>query len=729
MKRKKIQSIFYLLIVLSILIFPNITMLYNTINRQAKYSCSASLDAEDLVIDKGFSQWIHLNDQAESIGIYLSGGGTDTSKLKVQITQEDYTYEEILEVNQEDFYYVMIPALKKGDFCINLLSMTRNSDVLVKLSNDLTFGSFPYGNGYRSLKLDITTSYHMPYLKLKLVLIFVSIILGILSCYELFYKERIKWIPFFSMGIILCQLLCKYTITLLSNDAVFELSSVYIGSIFSSGWKGFWLDDAGYMPFFLKILCLILVKGFHILRYTPLILSLVSTITIAAILSFLTGPRFQEIADIKRRFLFTLILGCTQILIVQSQIVLPINMAYFGGLLVIYIYLLDLEKQDKSVIPWMFFSGLLVMSKGSFVVMIPVLLIILVITFCKKYRKTLLYTLYLLTALLFQCIYVVVCRPDMLKTAQGILGRMLRSVWVYLLTTQKWLFRSDNNTDTIALFILILLFHISMFLYTFRLCHRKERWGILLLSVQAISFGQIIINGTGFIHETGLGLDYMRTSAAFRYEKNSFFVELFILTVAFTFIAKTEKTVMQILVLALFIGGISLYPEEEYTANSQGNWNDYSTIMSSNTYAIPYSGYSENTIFIKNNSYICYIGGKDVVSGELYKNLWGVDQMIVDKEAPGFTDTYDLPATTRKLLAVYGFKSFVSQTDDIWCIFRDSEKNVLAKVKLATASERKITGYGVLLQTPIEGAATLSFVDCDENPICLRTGCYIVWEQ
>jgi hypothetical protein len=51
------------------------------------------------------------------------------------------------------------------------------------------------------------------------------------------------------------------------------------------------------------------------------------------------------------------------------------NVSYYGILLVVMIYMLDLEKQSNDIIPWCILSGLLLMSKGTFLVFAPIILV------------------------------------------------------------------------------------------------------------------------------------------------------------------------------------------------------------------------------------------------------------------------------------------------------------------------------------------------------------------
>ena len=177
----------------------------------------------------------------------------------------------------------------------------------------------------------------------------------------------------------------------------------------------------------------------------------------------------------------------------------------------------------------------------------------------------------------------------------------------------------------------------------------------------------------------------------------------------------------------LFLSGLSLYPQEQYVADSQGNWSAYSKIIAGNIYAVPTNNYSSKPYFIKNNSYMIYIGNRAVDSGYKLSGKWGVDESILLKNGNVLMNEYELPETNQKIYTVYGDKSFVSQTDDIWCVFWDSEKNVIDKVKLNTASDRKITGIGVIPTEPISNATVITFVDEDDSPIDLCTGCYIVY--
>lgn len=661
--------------------------------------------------------------------------------MNATFAQGDKTYDRNIAVTKTDFYDITDVPLQEGTFTLRLTAQ-EEEEVYAGLSDDLTFGSFEQDGLRSALRLRVTTSYHMDFLYAKFAFVLVSLALGIFCFYQIQIGKCEKWIMPATAGIICCQLLCKYTSTLLNNEAFYEIPTAYIGSILNDGWDGFWLDDAGYMPYLPKLLCLVFVKGLHLTRYTPLITSILTVAVISMILAFVTSERFKDIAAIEDRFLFALLLGCTQLFIVESELVLQLNLAYLGGILTAYIYMLDLEKQDIGIIPWMVLSGLLVMSKGTLMVLFPILMVVLVICLHGKYRKTSRYTVFLLAMLSLQAAYILWgpgrSTQRMLPRQNQLLVGFFRAIWVYGLAIEKWLFRLDSNTDALALLAVVYLTYAFVLLFSIRLCFKKgaRKWGFLLVSLQAAAFGQILISewasqiSRGFLQESGLGWNYIDNPANLRHAKNVILIATFlVILMFFAFVTSKQKHCMRLVFILMIIEGFSLYPHELYAVGTQGNWSGYGSVLESGAYAIPVNGNGIRNYFLKNNSYILCISKNGVETGPFVAGGWHADESMRLLDSDGTAWAIELPKRDWRICSVYAAKTFVSQTDDIWCEFLGEQGNVITKEKLITASRRKITGVGVIPEKPVKGATGIRFVDSQGQPVDLSAEFYIVYER
>lgn len=713
-----------------ILLLSNLTIITNSFGRESAYKCDDNMDDGKLLLrHESITQNFYLNDPVQTIGVYLAGEGT---KATIIIEQNEYKESFPVIIDSRNYYYISPSNMSAGFFTLSVTNDT-NDDIFVFLTKDLTLGSIT-DRSEIGIKSSIITQYNLPYSYGKIILLMVSMIIGMIACWIIISGKKTGSVFWLTAIIIALQIILKYTATVLSGEAYYEVPGVYLGNIFLDGWNGLLQDDAGYLPILLRIISILIIKVFHLTQFAPLIYALISVVVISLILSFITLNQFNSKMSLRARFIVSIILGCSQLLLVHSQMIFFINMAYFGSILLLFIYWLGEDSENMWL--WMILSGLLVASKGTFLILIPVLFVPLLLSYKGKKKKLFRYTLYLEGILFLQLFYVLFGPGEESAAAMNHLSEFVRiiskSILVYLYTTMKWLFRINENSDIITLLFFSSLFHVFVIALGAFFIWRRNSNGIILIGLQCTAFFQILLNELGaqrssrFLNTDSLMLQDMTKVPAYEYEKNVFLVPvLYIIVILFFMeIVKNYHSIQIICLMLLAISGLCVKPQEQYEVASQGNWTAYSKQISNDSFAIPNNNYTLSPKFLKRNCKILYYGNESV-SLKDFRGLSGVDESIRIENGMLRQHKYVLNDLKGSVNAVYASKSFISQTDNIYCLFLDDRGNEIGRIK-ATPNKNKISGIAFLADNALPKVKEIQFVTDTGDRIDLYMGIYVV---
>lgn len=743
----------YIVFVLSVLLFSTLPSILTDWCHEEQYICEQAQDTPPAMVrlsKKTIKQTISLCYKPTKIGIYFKntpGGGYDA---QVTISQNNIIFEKNLKISSEGFYYIESDDIAPGKFTISI-SANEDDCGAVLLSTDLSFGTL---NGedesLYSLLLDITTKRDNPYRNLKILLLSISITISILTCLLLWKwtntennlsKKQSSVIFLLSIGIITLQICCKFAFTIFSNNAYYETAGLYINNIKFGGISGFLMDDAGYLPLFPRIISFVCIKIFHILKYAPLIYELVTVVIIAGIFAFFLTKPYEQLLDIRIRFLIIIISGCSQLILVNSQIVLFFNVSYYGALLMMMIYLLDLEQQSKKIIPWCILSGLMLMSKGAYLVFAPLLLIFWVICLIKKKMKTALYTFFLGCMLSIQCFYVlfgpVKEHALSIGSIKDLFYIFINSIWIYFSSFLKIIFTNRSGINSYFLITLTIIINFIIFVYSRRLfC---KHFGYMLLFLQIAAFLQILLNQAGagrsqvFTNETQTGFFNLSEWPNYAYEKNVFLLFVLIWYLLLICIIQVQKikenekqhhySILAGIIVFLLFRSLLICSEEKYDTDNLKNWGAYSHQILFDSYAIPSTGNK----FIAKNAYISYIGTKEQ-SFNVYRGSYGVNE--AQKQKNKLTFYYALPDTdTTGLIAIYAQKSFIAQPNNIYCVLVDESGKEIMKLKATTQSHLPTKSIAFIFNIPIQNCKYVKFFNEFGKPITLQNDSYFVYQK
>lgn len=717
-------------VIFLLLLLPNLTIIINSFGRESTYLCDKNIDDGRLLLKhKSITQNFNLNDLVQKIGIYLEGKNT---KATIIIEQNGYKESFPIIVDSSNYYYISPSNLSGGGFTLSVLNDT-DDDMFVYLTKDLTLGSITDSLEV-GIKCSVTTQYNLPYSYEKIILLVVSVIVGMITCWVIISGKKPESVFWLTTIIIALQITLKYTATVLSGEAYYEVLGTYLGNIFLNGWNGLLQDDAGYLPILPRIISILIIKVFHLAQFAPLIYALISVFVISLILSFITLNQFEKKMPLCARFTFSIIFGCSQLLVVHSQMIFFINMAYFGSILLLFIYWLG--EDSENIWPWMILSGLLVASKGTFLILIPVLLVPLLFSYKGKKKKLFWYTLYLEGILFLQLFYVLFGPGEESAAAMHHLSEfvniILKAIIVYVYSTMKWLFRINENSDITILLFFTGLFHVFVLASSVFLIWRKNNNGIILIGLQCTAYFQVLLNELGaqrssrFLNADSLMLQDMAKVPAYEYEKNVFLVGVLYIVVILFFaeVMKNYHSIQIICLLLLAISGLCIKPQEQYEIASQGNWAAYSKQITNDSFAIPNNNYTLSPKFLKRNSKILYYGNESMSKND-FRGLSGIDENIKIEDEMRCQHKYIFNDLKGSINAVYASKSFISQTDNIYCLFLDDKGNEIDRIK-ATPNKNKILGIAFLADTALSNVKEIQFVTGTGDRIDLYTGIYVV---
>ncbi len=520
------------------------------------------------------------------------------------------------------------------------------------------------------------------------------------------------------------------------GEAYFEIEGLYFGDVYQKGLRGFFTGDAGYLPVFPKVISLFLIAILGVSKYAPFFMQIISLAVIAGVFAFFITENFSGYFSSKVRFLIVLIMSCTQLLVTESQMILFLNFSYFGILLAAYIYMLNLEK--KSVTGWCLVSGLMIASKGTYLVLLPIIAAVIPLCIrCKKYR-TLKYTLWLEFCLLVQLIYVFFSSSNEKVIADTnikfFIKQTLSAIWYYIATVVKIIFLMNEHINPFAVFFFGILILLFVHGYILVLISRKNANGILLICLETAAFLQILINQLGnersakFVNESGIGLRELSSTPLYTYEKNVFFVYVFLMMAALFLIhefmtQKHQRRLGMIILIGLAAKGMLLRPQDMYVEDSIGNWMGYSVMLTQSDYAIP--NYNTKR-FLINNCRIAYLGEKQHLPTGPFRGLSGIraEDIVYFDDPNRRKYCLDESIAQNRLLAVYTQKLFLSQTDDIYCVFRDSNNHIVWK-QPAVTSDMRTLAVGFIPDAPVENCSSFEFRNKNGEIIDLQSFCFL----
>lgn len=399
--------------------------------------------------------------------------------------------------------------------------------------------------------------------------------------------------------------------------------------------------DAGYIPLIQRITAVLLVKVFHIINYYPFASQLIAISSIAIFSSIINLNIFRKIHDSSAiRFILGISIG----LISDYELNVFINFIYYGAFLLFLLFFIDKEKLNKFLmIILSILSSAILLSKGQFIVFIPVYLFFTFFHFKRKEIKSFIYFLSGFMAGLIQFFILLNTQP---KTTNGIFLYMfmvLKTTYFLFLTYKHSILGyidKEGTTFLLVGFILSLIFLglkkayekkemaiIYMFLLANFIAFCSLFLSVMLVTKKVDNHTQNIINTAS--SSKSLSTTSIKVLTEIHKErtddKNIFDIKyyanlrsLFIsnlliffigsLIIIYIFPNKSQKIIVLLLICfssgAFFQikGNESL--DQKYKSFSQ--WNEYGKLLKEETYCIPVNFYTAWFLIKKDCYFLAY---------------------------------------------------------------------------------------------------------------------------
>lgn len=222
--------------------------------------------------------------------------------------------------------------------------------------------------------------------------------------------------------------------------------------------------DAGYLPLTQRLIALILVKGLNIVALYPYVSQLIAITFISAASSLINLNVFKNIHNSN---VIRFILGLSIALISDYELNAFINFIYFGGLLLFLAILLNKEKLHIALISFITIAASIIMlSKGQFIIFIPIFVILAILHNKKKEYKSLLFYLGVIFAGFLQ-FFIMLANFTKSESSSSIalLPYYVVKTFYYYVLTYKHVFMgyiTKEDTPLLAFAILFIIFFIAI---------------------------------------------------------------------------------------------------------------------------------------------------------------------------------------------------------------------------------------------------------------------------
>ncbi len=145
------------------------------------------------------------------------------------------------------------------------------------------------------------------------------------------------------------------------------------------------LTDAGYLPLFQRLISLFCIKFLKLKAYASLYaMQLIAYLVTGIVLSFFVKYQFRYYFELKYRYLLSMVF---MMLVIHKESGAFINFAGYGILIIFFYFLCDSKEWSRTEFVLLcVFSCLVTMSKGSYVTLLPFMILCMAMFF-KNYSR------------------------------------------------------------------------------------------------------------------------------------------------------------------------------------------------------------------------------------------------------------------------------------------------------------------------------------------------------
>ena len=377
--------------------------------------------------DAYYSIYFSIDTQPTSGYIELSLMQKDRNLSNIKINASDIK-EGFYDIRTIDYSKLLIG--KGYDAIIEIRESNLDQNVFLGLSDSSYNLPGCEINGAKTDNI-LAQKYHFHFMNneyiVRLVLFSIFIVINIISAFFLFNFNETKQIcRLLQIGVIISYISASF----IYNSEFFiaplhnELTTNYVhNAITYNVFRNIVATDAGYLPLCQRLITLFVFKVLKLRAYYAVyVMQFIAYVLSGYFLSFFMKIQFREYLPLKWRYLICLL--CSLYLSGGQQIFY--NSVYLGIILILCMLLIDMKKWSRQeFIVLCLFSALICMSKGTYVTLIP-LMVVYVMLFYKRIKKReIIYVCFCFIASFIQLLYYFLYGTN---TAYGIAGNWTSKV-------------------------------------------------------------------------------------------------------------------------------------------------------------------------------------------------------------------------------------------------------------------------------------------------------------
>ena len=627
MKKKIIWFLFF---VIGIFI-PCFTYIYDNMENSVKTnSYNLGLTQE---ITKGFtvSQKIYIPKKIQKFGLMFATYLRENhGKIKVSIIQNNNRIEKIIEMstlkNDEITNLELdISKLKKGEaiLIVEGIDGKEGNSVSLYNSSDISLGKI---NDTEDKGLVLELNYFQMTKVVKFQLIFL-----LLSTSLFFYiyklsdnliknNKKLFWV---TASMIFCMINVKTPVVSFATEPYAEvLSNFLINGLNKNAFQNLIIPDVGYWPLFQRIIGLVIIKlfGFN-LKITVFLLQNIGVFIICMFGSLFVLKEYRKYGTLLFRICISIILGGGVTLTSSVEGYYFFNFVYYGLVCLVFISLLNFSNFSKcKYVIIMLFCFLLVISKATFIALLPIVLGILIIFWKKITNREKIFLGIIIISNLFHIIFIKLNGKGTyggesftIPALNNVLYRMTQQfIFLFIPDITNIYNVGFLNITFLILWIGIILVNVYFYVKL------KNKESVISLALIFVILGTIILNilTTGKYFFWNQEYEWLKTFSIINTRHSLFiilsYINIFVLMcyngmLLFRKKYKINKNLLYILLTFLLVIRFSAFdnnkiknqfPNSVKVGETLSDWNRYYSFLKRSNYMIPFEPF---IILVKNN--------------------------------------------------------------------------------------------------------------------------------
>lgn len=762
---KKINNLdhilsYFVICVFFLLIIVQLLPLNERYNKESKFDELQVLS--EIQEDTNIEQKINLDNIKQLDSYQIMFGNYENrknfGKIKLQLVQGNVLSEVIIDVTKirkDNSYYKIDFELNKflpGEATVKIIGVDTKagSSVAVYCSNSPDYFENTTLNGVvqeKSLVQKLNYSYSGKFTIVKYIL-FVALLLIMLLSFGVLIKERkpekTKLLFICSFLIILLSFSIKYYFLLINAEPYAEQVENFFENAKSTNFiQNMLITDAGYLPLLQHIIAWICVNLLQLGKVSVWVMNLLALISVALICSLINYQQFAGVFSYRTRFLFSILLP--MFLLENYENLTFINFVYYGIVVIAYAIILDLNKISRSFFGFlMIIIALLCLSKGFFVVMIPVMISYLVLRNIRISRRELIFVIttsltsfvQLLYSFKYKDVWLNTESKDNVFSSLNALIEFAKNTIIIYSKTFISLFGVRNDFLKIheilicGIFILIFTFVLPLYMVVIKKKGDRELFAMIILNIANLAESAFCALTVPYL----ITLPYLIKN---RHEIFTIVTVFFTIAIVYSYVKENYGIVSsrEYKFITGFIYGvmfiiISLVIRNHWISIPNHNisviespimdyssWSSYGDFSYDTAFSIPIK---PNGRVYQKNSTIYFLGNgtSQLEKTQTVKHATG-NSMIHKIELSKYEELVDA-----QIIGMFFNKPVFDDKITYKLVVKDKNNNVIVSDNQRSPSYKMFVGF--LFENTIQGATSIEIYDKNNNKIHVDPRIYVV---